>query len=116
MSTARSNTLRLLAYLAPDAPLKQPQRPRPPGTADRQPTSTRRQAPYSLDLLTARQDHEANVAAFVARHGGPLEPSPARGLRLFEWAGTIASADDKAALELAALDLADRLALALTAG
>jgi hypothetical protein len=62
-----------------------------------------------MDLLAVAQDHEANVAAYVARRGAPMQPGARDRSALFEQAGAIAREDTAAAAELAAIDRADLL-------
>ncbi|MFI9331926.1 hypothetical protein ACIGZJ_30845 [Kitasatospora sp. NPDC052868] len=82
--------------------------------ADRRATRAEASAPSRLDLLAAAQDHEANVAAYVARHGGPMRSGVRDRSELFEQAGAIAEGDEAAAVELQAIDLADWMRAALS--
>ncbi|BFP50096.1 hypothetical protein KCMC57_64640 (plasmid) [Kitasatospora sp. CMC57] len=117
MSSA-GTTLRLLAALERDDRRKSPVH-RPVETPECNSPAPHARTPYNLDLLQLAQDHDANLAAYVARHGGSPVANPAdrrtdRGAR--EMAGLIAVGSQEAAFDLAALELSDSLRVALVAG
>lgn len=116
MSSAPSSTLRLIAALERGGFLGQAGTRPPVELPDRRATRVHPPAPSALDLLQLAQDHDANVAAYVARHGHPVPPRTDDRTALHLEASTIAAADPAAAEELAALDLADSLRAALLAG
>lgn len=113
MHSAHGTTLRLLAALERDDLRKVPVH-RPVETPECNSPAPQARSPYNLDLLQLAQEYEAHVAAYVVRHGGRVSGRSRRQMR--ELAGLIAAADRDAAFDLAALELADSLRVALVAG
>jgi hypothetical protein len=112
MSSALSSTSRLIAALARGeraGPSSRPVTELP----DRRATRVDAPAPSRLDLLAFVQDHDAHVAAYVARHGVPMESSGRDRSAVFAAAGLIAQGDRAAAEELRVLDMEDYLRTAL---
>lgn len=115
-SAVPSSTLRLIAALTDGrAPAGAGEVRRRVELGDRRATRSQASAPSRMDLLAVAQEHEANVAAYVARHGVPMEPSGRDRSDLYERAGAIAAAGGAAAAaELEAIDLADWMLAALS--
>jgi len=118
ISAQGTRTLRLIAALQRDDYYTQAgSAPRQPvEIADRRPTATTRATPYRLDWETLAQDHQEHLAAYVARHGGEIPASGTDRTTLHQQALAAATSSPDAAADLAAVDLADSLAVALAAG
>ncbi|MFJ3793941.1 hypothetical protein [Kitasatospora sp. NPDC090091] len=113
-SAASSSALRLIAALTDGRAGAAGEARAGVELGDRRATRVSASAPSRLDLLAVAQDHEANVAAYVRRHGGEMQPGARDRTALFEQAGAIAASDGDAAQELAAIDLADWMRAALS--
>lgn len=117
MSSAQSRTLTLIAALARDDHWRQAGAAQTPlALPDRRPTRTDSSAPRCLDWMQLRRDHEDHLAQFVAEHGQELQTTGRDRTSLHRDAVEIAARDDDAAFDLAVLDLADSLRVALAAG
>jgi hypothetical protein len=125
MSSSASPLHQILAAMADDPYWGTPAATRPEAsqTPDRRPTRTTTGGTYNLTWHALQQDHQRNVADFVAQRsdaqpatGAAGTPAARGGPSVYAAAGLIAAADPAAAAEYAAIEHADRLRAAIAIG